>query len=119
MLFNRTKCHGCSKRWLWEMPHIGTFFPCQLLTGARRDEARLLKWAHLDLDRALWPKPDQDRRAAHLPLPAQLATRLRQLSRLTEWVFPSSRNSRNGMQAGSGRSRPWSLVGGASESKWV
>ena len=55
--FVRTKCHGCSKRWLWEMPHIGTFFPCQLLTGARRDEARLLKWAHLDLDRALWHKP--------------------------------------------------------------
>ena len=118
--FVRTKCHGCSKRWLWEMPHIGTFFPCQLLTGARRDEARLLKWAHLDLDRGpLALAHDQDRRAADLPLPAQLVSRLRQLSRLTEWVFPSSRNSRKGMQAGNGRSRPWSLVGGASESKWV
>lgn len=36
-----------------EMPQIETFFLCLLLTGARRDEGRLIKWAHLDLDRTL------------------------------------------------------------------
>ena len=37
-----------------EMPKIETFFLCLLVNGVRRDEARLMKWAHLDLDRALW-----------------------------------------------------------------
>lgn len=117
ILFNRTKCHGCSKRWLWEMPHIETFFLCLLLTGARRDEARLLKWAHLDLDRALWHKPTT-RPACRTPaLAAPTCHSAPATVRLTEGVFPSSRNSRNGMQAGSGRARPWSLVGGTFESK--
>lgn len=84
-----------------ELLKVETFFLCLLLTGARRDEARLLKWTHLDLDRALWHKPTTKTGVPHtVPLAAQLVTRLRQLSRLTEWVFPSSPNPKNGMQAG-------------------
>jgi len=33
-----------------EMPQIEIFFLCLLLTEPRRDEVRLMKWAHLDLD---------------------------------------------------------------------
>ncbi len=95
-----------------EIPKVETFFLCLLLTGARRDEARLMKWAYLDLDRALWHKPTTKTGVPHtVPLSAHLVTRLRQLSRLTEWVFPSSPNSKNGMQAGE-----WSVT--AVESCW-
>jgi integrase len=84
-----------------EMPRNETFFLCLLLTGARRDEARLMKWAHLDIDRALWHKPTTKTGVPHtIPLPAQLVTRIRQLPRITEWVFTSSPNPKNGMQAG-------------------
>lgn len=84
-----------------EMPKVQTYFLCLLLTGARRDEARLMKWVHLELDRALWHKPTTKTGVPHtIPLPAQLVTRLRQLPRITEWVFSSAPNSRNGMQAG-------------------
>ncbi|HSL06092.1 MAG TPA: site-specific integrase [Nitrospiraceae bacterium] len=95
-----------------EMPSIETFFLCLLLTGARRDEARLMQWAHLDLDRVLWHKPTTKTGVPHtIPLPAQLVTRILQLPRQTDWVFPSSRNSKNGMQAGE-----WSVT--AVEHRW-
>ena len=95
-----------------EIPKVETYFLCLLLTGARRDEARLLKWAHLNLDRALWHKPTTKTDVPHtIPLPAQLVSRLQQLPRNTEWVFPSSPNPKNGMQAGE-----WS--GTAVEQRW-
>ena len=60
-----------------------------------------MKWEHLDLDGALWHKPTTKNGVPHtIPLPAQLVTRLQQLPRITEWVFSSSPNSKNGMQAG-------------------
>jgi integrase len=84
-----------------EMPRTETFFLCLLLTGARRDEARTMKWTHLDLDRALWHKPTTKTGVPHtVPLPAQLVTRLRQLPCVCDWVFPASPNPRNGFQAG-------------------
>ena len=84
-----------------ELPKVETYFLCLLLTGARRDEARLMKWTHLDLVHALWHKPTTKTGVPHtVPLPAQLVNRLQQLPRTTEWVFPSSPNSKNGMQAG-------------------
>ena len=95
-----------------ELPQIETFFLCLLLTGARRDEARLMMWAHVDLDRALWHKPTTKTGVPHtISLPAQLVTRLQQLPCITEWVFPSSRNSKNGMKAGE-----WSVT--AVEHRW-
>jgi integrase len=60
-----------------------------------------MQWKDLDLDRALWHKPTTKTGVPHtIPLPAQLVTRLRQLPRINEWVFPSSPNSLNGMRAG-------------------
>ena len=102
-----------------EMPKIETYFLCLLLTGARRDEARLMKWAHLDLNRALWHKPTTKTGVPHtIPLPPQLVSRLQQLPRITEWVFTSSPNVNNGMQGGSGAGLPWSIIGGASGRRW-
>ena len=84
-----------------ERPTVENYFLCLLLTGARRDEARLMQWTHLDLEHALWHKPTTKTGVPHtIPLPAQLVTRLRQLPRINEWVFPSSPNSLNGMRAG-------------------
>lgn len=53
-----------------EIPRNETYFPCLLLTGARRDEARLMKWTHLDLGRScpLAQAHHEDRSAAYHPL---------------------------------------------------
>jgi len=88
-------------------PRTEIYFLTLLLTGARRDEARLMQWTHLDLERALWHKPTTKTGVPHtIPLPAQLVTRLRTLPRVNQWVFPSTQNPRNGMCAGR-----WSVTG--------
>jgi integrase len=80
---------------------VETFFLTLLLTGARRDEARLMQWTHLDLDRALWHKPTTKTGVPHtVPLADQLVTRLRAMPRVTAFVFSSSPNTKNGFQAG-------------------
>ena len=84
-----------------EQPTVENFFLTLLLTGARRDEARTMQWAHLDLDRALWHKPTTKTGVPHtIPLPAQLVTRLRTLPRVNEWVFPATACSKNGYHPG-------------------
>jgi integrase len=84
-----------------EHPWTETFFLCLLLIGARRDEARLMKWQHLDLDQGLWHKPTTKTGVPHtIPFPAQLVTRLRALPQVCAYVFPASPNPRNGFQAG-------------------
>jgi integrase len=91
---------------------VETYFLCLLLTGARRDEARLMQWTHVDLDRALWHKPTTKTGVPHtIPLPAQLVTRLRALPRITDFVFSSCPNNKNGFRAGQ-----WS--GTAVEHSW-
>lgn len=80
---------------------VETYFLCLLLTGARRDEARLMQWKDIALDHGLWHKPTTKNGVPHtIPLPAQLVTRLRALPRVCDWVFHSTPNSLNGMQAG-------------------
>ncbi|MCI0426908.1 MAG: tyrosine-type recombinase/integrase, partial [Nitrospiraceae bacterium] len=94
------------------MPPVETYFLTLLLTGARRDEARTMQWAHLDLDRALWHKPTTKTGVPHtIPLPAQLVTRMQALPRVNQWVFPSRPNHKNGFQAGQ-----WSVT--AVEHQW-
>lgn len=96
-----------------ERPTVETSFLTLLLTGGRRDEARLMQWTHLDLDRALWHKPTTKTGVPHtIPLLAQLVTRLCQLPRVCEWVFSSTPNSQNGNRAGL-----WSVT--AVEHAWV
>jgi integrase len=78
-----------------------TFFRCQLLTGARRNEVRLMKWPHLDLDRALCHKPTTKNGVPHtILLPAQPVIWLEMLPCLTDWAFPSNPNAKNGMRVG-------------------
>jgi integrase len=83
-----------------ELPRTETFFLCLLLTGARRDEARLMQWKDLDLDRALWHKPTTKTTPHTIPLPAQLVTKLLALPRVCAYVFPANPNPQNGMRAG-------------------
>ncbi|HXX75859.1 MAG TPA: site-specific integrase [Nitrospiraceae bacterium] len=95
-----------------EMPRTSTYFLCLLWTGARRDEARLMKWTDLDLAKALWHKPTTKTGVPHtIPLPSQLVTKLQQLPRVNEWVFPSHPNGKNNFQAGQ-----WSVT--SVESAW-
>ena len=103
-----------------EIPRNETYFLCLLLTGARRDEARLMKWTHLDLDRALWHKSTTKTGVPHtIPLPAQLMTRLQKLPRSTEWVFPPARTPKTASRRASGAGRLWSNSGGGFESRWA
>lgn len=84
-----------------EMPRTEVYFLTLLLTGARRDEARTMKWQDLDLERALWHKPTTKTGVPHtIPLPAHLLVRLRALPRINEWVFPSEPNNKNHNQPG-------------------
>ncbi len=95
-----------------ESPSAEAYFLCLLLTGARRGEARTMKWSDLDLDQALWHKPTTKTGVPHtVPLAVRLIEKLRALPRVTEWVFPSTPNSKNGFQA-----RDWS--GTAIEHRW-
>jgi len=68
-----------------------------ILTGARRSEARTIRWADLDEKTRLWKKLRQKNGTAHfVPLPVQVMEALQSLPRTHEWIFP-------GRQGG-----PWS-----------
>ena len=96
------------------MPKMETFFLTLLLTGARRDEVRMMQWNHLDLDRALWHKPTTKTTPHTIPIPAQLLTKLQALPRVCAYVFPASPNPRNGFQAGlwcgTGVEHAWGVI---------
>jgi len=80
---------------------VETYFLTLLLTGARRDQARLMQWSHVDLNRTLWHKPTTKTGVPHtVPLADQLVTRIRALPRVTAFVFSSSPNPKNALQAG-------------------
>ncbi len=76
------------------------YFYTVLLTGCRRDEARLMQWSHVDLEGELWHKPTTKTGAPHtVPLPARLLDILRRFPRLNEYVFPSQPNNKNQHQS--------------------
>ena len=84
-----------------EMPRDQTFFLLLLMTGARRDEARLAKWADLDLEEGLWHKSRTKGDKRHtIPLPTVMIERLRVLPRPSEWVFTSCPNGKNNFAVG-------------------
>jgi integrase len=84
-----------------EIPKVETYFLCLLFTGARRDEARTMKWKDLDLERALWHKPTTKTDVPHtIPLPQVLLEKIQQLPRINEWVFPSAPNQQNNYTPG-------------------
>lgn len=72
------------------------YFLTLLLTGCRRDEARLMQWKHVDLEAGLWHKPMTKTGIPHtVPLPARLLDLYKCFPRVNEWVFPSSPNNNN------------------------
>ncbi len=82
------------------------YFLTLLLTGCRRDEARLMQWTHLDLERGLWHKPTTKTGVPHtVPIPARILELLKRLPRINEWVFPSEPNNKNHQQ-----SRQWAVT---------
>lgn len=82
------------------------YFLTLLLTGCRRDEARLMQWKDVDLEGGLWHKPTTKTGVPHtVPLPARLLDVLKCFPRVNEWVFPSAPNNKNKHQ-----SRQWSVV---------
>ncbi len=83
-----------------------TYFLTLILTGCRRDEARLMQWTHVDLERGLWHKPTTKTGVPHtVPIPARLLALFQRFPRINEWVFPSEPNNNNGHQ-----SRQWSVT---------
>lgn len=77
-----------------ELPRTKVYFLTLLFTGCRRDEARTMKWEHLDLIGGLWTKPETKNGRPHtVPLPEKLLVLLRDLPRSHEWVFPSTPNN--------------------------
>jgi len=70
-----------------------------LLTGARRSEARCMRWTDVDEGTRLWRKPKTKTGTAQLvPLPAQVMEAVQALPRTSDWIFPG--------QDG----RPWSVT---------
>jgi integrase len=77
------------------------YFLTLLLTGCRRDEARLMQWKDVDLERGLWHKPTTKTGVPHtVPLPARLLDVLTRFPRVCDWVFPSAPNNKNNQQPG-------------------
>lgn len=94
------------------IPRDEVYFLTLLLTGCRRDEARLMRWEHLDLSAALWHKPTTKTGTPHtVPLPWALLAKLQALPRLHAHVFCSRPNPMNGFQPGE-----WSVC--AVERSW-
>ena len=82
------------------------YFLTLLLTGCRRDEARLMQWTHVDLERGLWHKPTTKTGVPHtVPIPSRLLELFKRFPRVNEWVFPSSPNNMNKHQPGQ-----WAVV---------
>lgn len=69
-------------------PKVQAFFLLLLLSGARRDEARLAQWVHLDLTAGIWYKPRTKNGRSHtLALPPQAVSLLRTLPQDGPYLF--------------------------------
>ena len=76
------------------------FLSILVFTGCRNGEARLMRWADVDLHTRLWRKPRTKTGVSHcVPLPVQVIETLSRVPRTSAWVFPGA----NG--------QPWSRAG--------
>jgi integrase len=67
---------------------LSTFITVLLCTGCRMSEARLMQWAHVDLEQAVWRKPTTKNGMAHrLPLPTQALQAIQAMPREGDYVF--------------------------------
>lgn len=81
------------KRAMGGLPHLSlkprAYLLVLLFTGARRSEARLMKWSDIDEESRLWKKPRTKNGTSHMvPLPAQVIEALHDLPRTGVWIFP-------------------------------
>lgn len=77
---------------------FGPYLQTLLLTGQRRTETALMKWADVHLDRGRWLIPAEDTksgRSHEVPLPPELVAILAKLPRLNRcpYVFPGRRGA--------------------------
>ena len=91
------------QRFMEGLPHLPAkqraYLLLLLLTGARKSEARMMRWTDLDEHHRLWKKPRTKNGASHVvPLPVQVMAALQELPRCSPWVFPGQRD------------RPWSAA---------
>lgn len=78
-------CDAC------EDPMFAAYLRTLLLTGQRRMETVLMRWADLDLDARIWlipPEVTKVGRTHRVPLPAEAMALLDSLPRMAELVFP-------------------------------
>jgi integrase len=82
----RSIWQGCGR-----LPMVrGTFIRALMLTGARRDEARELRWQEINFDDRLWVLPSarsKNARSHEIPLSDQMIDMLAALPRHGEFVF--------------------------------
>jgi len=70
-------------------PKVRVYFYVLILEGPRMSEARLMEWAHVDLQAGLWYKPiTKTRKAQTLALSHQACYLLETLPRTSRYVFP-------------------------------
>lgn len=59
-----------------------------ILTGCRKEEARMMRWADLDPISRLWRKPRTKNGTSHVvPLPVQVLEAISLLPKTSQWVF--------------------------------
>lgn len=87
---------ACLDSLLMEPDQIQAFFLLCLLCACRSGEARTMKWADLDLTKNLWHKPMTKTGLPHtVPLPDEIAGRLKALPRSGSYVFGTARADRH------------------------
>ena len=106
---NKTKANDCLQKEqlpLWfahirriSNPVFSTFFQALLLTGARRGEMQILKWADVDFQWNKMTIRDKVEGERTIPLTPHLATLLQALPRINDYVF-SSASSKEGFIIG-------------------
>jgi integrase len=102
---NKTKPNDCLQKEqlpLWfayirriSNPVFSAFYQALLLTGARRGEMQILKWADVDFQWQKMTIHDKVEGSRTIPLTPHLATLLESLPRINEYVF-SSPSSKEG-----------------------
>jgi integrase len=80
---------------------VQAFFLTCLLTGCRGGEARVMRWADLNLTQGVWSKPTTKTGKPHVvPLPPALVGILKSLPQRGEWVFASSQSPERAIKRG-------------------
>lgn len=72
----------------WPCRQAASFVLIGLFTGLRKSEIRKLRWEHLDLERTTLTIVDPKGKQTTIPINAQAAAILKEIPRISEFVFP-------------------------------